>query len=479
MNQLKHFPVWLLCSGLAAFASGCDSANTGAVSADGKLAGIDEPADRADPLTAESPVAEPPVKVTPISPVRKTLVRWIEQPGQIEAIEETPLYARLTGYVQKIHVDMGDLVTGPQVDEQGKVTREGQLLIELTIPELDEEYQQKEAAIGLARAELQQANAAIKVARAAEASARAKAEEAESVVEQTQADYEFAASEFARLKKLADRGSVTQEVADEKQKLLRTADSGRKQTQARIASARAAVTEKRAIIEKADADQEAAQKRLIAAEADLARVKALQTCTKIRAPYDGIVTARNVHTGHLVQPGTGPGGGKPLLEVAQIRVLRIFVDVPEADAASIVDGAVADVRITSQPAESRQGTVKRTAGILNSETRTLRTEVVLDNADGKLRPGMYAQVRLKVAERPDVLALPKGAVLTTDGKTYCSAIKATGDSEGEVVRTPIEIGIRAGNEIEIVSGLSGDERIIGTNAAAFHEGQNVQVEPAK
>src|SRR5665213_2666404 len=102
MNQLKYFRVGLLCSGLAVFAAGCDSANTGAVSAESKSAGVDEPADRAEPLTAE-----PLVKVTPIHPVRKTLVRYIQQPGQMEALEETPLYARLTGYVQKIHVDMG------------------------------------------------------------------------------------------------------------------------------------------------------------------------------------------------------------------------------------------------------------------------------------------------------------------------------------------------------------------------------------
>ena len=189
-----------------------------------------------------------------------------------------------------------------------------------------------------------------------------------------------------------------------------------------------------------------------------------------------------MHTGHLVQPGTG-SGGKPLLVVVQIRVMRIFLDVPETDASSISDGAVAEVRIPSNPGEPRQGTVTRTAWVLNSGSRTLRTEVDLDNADGKLRPGMYAHARLKVAERIDVLALPKGAVLTADGKTYCYTITATGDSkgdtEGEVVRTPIEVGIRAGDEIEIVSGLSGDEQIIGVNAAAFREGQMVQVERAK
>jgi multidrug efflux pump subunit AcrA (membrane-fusion protein) len=186
--------------------------------------------------------------------------------------------------------------------------------------------------------------------------------------------------------------------------------------------------------------------------------------------------------------------------------MRIFLDVPETDAASIADGAVAEVKIPSIPSEPRQGTVTRTAWILNSGSRTLRTEVDLDNADGKLRPGMYAHARLKVAERKDALALPKGAVLTAEGQSYCytitvkSAEGKSGDegksdgkspaegksdtqgktnSEGEVVRTPIETGIRAGDEIEIVSGLKGDEQIIGVNAAAFREGQAVEIEKPK
>jgi RND family efflux transporter MFP subunit len=461
MNQITALPRWLACLFLAIFFVGCGPTETATEAirmASGK----------------SGAAAAPLVRVTPIQPARKTLVRWTEQPGQVEAFEETPLYAKLAGYVEKMHVDIGDAVTGPQVDESGKVIREGQLLAELSVPELHEELSQKEAAIGQAQAEVVQAAAAIKVARSAENSARAKVEETQAVVGQTQADYEFAESEFARLKKLADRGAVTREVAEEKEKLFRAADSVRKQTQAKIASAKSAVAEKQALIEKADADLDAARKRLVAAQADFARVKAMLTYTKIRAPYDGVVTARNVHTGHLVQPGVG-SGGKPLLVVAQTRVMRIFVDVPETDAPFIAVGSQAQVRIPSTPSEARSGTVARTAWNLDAATRTLRTEIDLTNEDGKLRPGMYASARLMVAERNDALALPKTAVMTTEGQFFCYTI----DSGGLVVRTPIETGIRAGDEIEVVPGLTGDEQVIGVNAAAFREGQQVQVVEAK
>src|SRR5579872_2029962 len=238
MNCTTFLLRWLSCLALAAVAAGCGRPDTAAGS-------------RAQEVSA---AGEQLMRVAPIRPVRKTLIRWTVQPGQLEAFEETPLYAKLAGYVEKMHVDIGDRVTGPQLDDEGKVVREGQVLAELAVPELNEEYDQKAAAIGQAKAEVQQAVAAIKVAKSAEASARSKVEEIEAVVEQTQADYEFAQSEFVRLKKLADRGSVTREVAEEKEKLFRAADSVRKQTQAKITSARAAVAERRAMIEKADAD---------------------------------------------------------------------------------------------------------------------------------------------------------------------------------------------------------------------------------
>ena len=91
----------------------------------------------AAPIAAAAAV--PPIKVTPIKPVRKTLVRMVEQPGQVEAFEEAPLFAKVTGYVQKLHVDLGDKVTGPKYDSVGKQTAPGQVLCELAIPELNED----------------------------------------------------------------------------------------------------------------------------------------------------------------------------------------------------------------------------------------------------------------------------------------------------------------------------------------------------
>lgn len=420
------------------------------------------------PISANAPTPAL-VRVSPIKPVRKSLNRWLDLDGQIEALRETPLFTKLAGFAEKINVDIGDRVTGPHVDDQEEVVHEGQLLVELAVPELDEEYRQKEAAVVQMQAEITQATAGLKVAKSAEVSARAKVDEAEAALGHVQAEYDIAAAESARLKKLGDRGTATREVAEEKERVFRAAESARKQTLARIVSARTAVAEKQALIEKADADLAAAKKRLPAAEGDLQRVKVLRTYREIRAPYDGVVTARNVEAGQLVQPGL-TSDSKPMLVVVQAQVLRLFVDVPELESPAISIGSEFPVRIALDAAEAHTGKVARTAWKLDPEKRTLRTELHLANDDGKLRPGMSASVRLKVAERNDVLTLPQGAVIG-DGEPFCYTI----DAANQIVRTKIQTGLRAGDDVEIVSGLSGDEQVVGVNPADLREGQAVQI----
>lgn len=420
--------------------------------------------------SGEAGSGPPLVKVTPIRALRKTLVRRSEQPGQVEAFEETPLFAGVTGYVARIHVDIGDRIVGPKVDERGSVVQPGQLLAELVVPELAAEHRQKQALVLQAQAGVRQAAAAVRVSEAALTSAQAHVDEAEASVERNLADVVRYRSELSRTQALAEKGAVTRQIVDEKENLFRAADASRREVAARIDSAKAAVSESQARLDQARADLEASQARVTVAEAEEGRVAALLSYTRILAPYDGVVSVRNVHTGHLVHPGTG-SGGTPLLTVMRIDKVRIFVDVPEADAVLISEGSEARLRIPSLSAESFVGTVTRSSWMLADATRTLKTEVDVDNRSGRLRPGMYAYADLKVAERPNVLALPHTALWVAEGRTFCYVI----DETGRVQRQPVSAGIRAGDEIEIVSGLSGAERIIGANPAAFREGQQVEV----
>jgi HlyD family secretion protein len=414
--------------------------------------------------------AAPLVRVTPVKPQRKTLVRRVEQPGRIEAFEETPLFAKVTGYVRRIHVDIGDKVTGPKFDDEGKLVTEGQVLAELSIPELDEELKQKQALVVQAAAEVKQAEAAIKVADSMRTSARARVTEAQAVVDRYQANYDRWKSELARITELADKGAVTIKLVDETTNQFRAADSSRNEAAAKIRSAEAGYAEAEALVEKAHSDLDAAKARQLVAGADEQRAATLLGYATIRAPFDGVVTARNIDTGHLVHAATGTGG-KPLFVVVKSDVLRIFVDVPEADAVLTAEQAEVKVRIPSSPGEAFTGKVTRTAWALDTATRTLRAEIDIDNPQGHLRPGMYVTADLKVAERPDALALPKTAIISGDGQTACLTI----DAGGIIKKTPLVTCIRAGDDVEIVSGLTGEEQVIGVNPAAFREGQQVEV----
>ncbi len=414
------------------------------------------------------------MRVTPIKPVRKTLVRVTEQPGQIEAFEETPIHAKLAGFVKKVHVDIGDKVTGPTRVSSDQPEQPGQILAELEMPELDAELMQKQALVSQAAAEITQSEAAIKVAMSMKISAEALVAEARASIERAQAMYDRWQSEFERVKELVEKKAVTPKVADETEQQFKAADAARREIAAKIKSAQAKLSESAANIEKAEADLIATQSKHKVAQADEQRTRALLSYAILRAPFDGVVTERHLDTGHLVQPGSS-AGGKPLFVVVRADVVRIFLDVPEADAGFVKQDSPAKLRVPSLSAEQFEGKVARTSWTLQTGSRTLRTEVDVTNSTGRLRPGMYATAEVEVARRVDALSLPKSAILKQGAESFCLGITA----ENKIAKLPIKTGIVAvtptGTDIEIISGLTGDESLIGANLAAYKEGQVVEI----
>lgn len=436
----------------------------------GTLPGCERTQHAAAPASNPNAAAQPPIKVTPIKPVKKSLVRMVEQPGQIEAFEVAPLFAKVTGYVQKLNVDLGDEVRGPKYDNEGKQTAAGQVLCELAVPELNEEHAQKLALIEQAEANVKQSEAAIEVAEAAMTTAQAKVAETEAAAERDQAVYVRWKSEAARVAELVKTGALGQRVADETESQFQAADADRRQTAAKVRSATAMIQEASALIDKAKSDLVAAKARAKVAAAEAERTKAMLDYMQIRAPFDGRIAARNIHIGHLVRAAAS-GTELPLLIVVRIDKVRVKVDVPEADAVLIQDGCEVTVRVPSLPGTSFPAKVSRSGWSLDPGTRTLRVEIDVDNSSGALRQGMFVTADLKAAVREDVLVLPRAAVLTQDKVTFCHVINTT----GKVVRAPVQLGIQSGAEVEIRTGLTGGEQVIGANSAAFKEGQVVEV----
>ncbi|HEY1068242.1 MAG TPA: efflux RND transporter periplasmic adaptor subunit, partial [Pirellulales bacterium] len=360
--------------------------------------------------------SQPPMRATVVKPERKPLVRTIELPGQVEAYETAPLFAKATGYVSTIAVDIGDVVKGPHGDEAG------QILCELHVPELEDDLAEKTAAIAFAKAQLAQAQATVKVAESAVLSARSRIAEAKSSAAGEEARYVRWKSEYDRVSELAANGAVTKKVADETRAELDAADAGRQEVLARVASAEAAEQEAAAGVEKARADALAAEAHLTVAEAERRRAATLVEYAKVRAPFDGVVVERRVHTGWLVASG-GSGGGAPMFTVVRADPARVVLEVPESDAVYVSGGTKVELRIPSLPGEPFVGQVARTSWSLNTSSRTLTVEVDVPNQDRRWRPGLYVRANVVVAELPDALTLPKAAIVSQDKQSWAYCVE--------------------------------------------------------
>jgi multidrug efflux pump subunit AcrA (membrane-fusion protein) len=409
---------------------------------------------------AATPAKAPAAEATEVGigrPERQTLRVTVEQPGQIEGFEQAPLYAKVAGYVQKICADIGDRVTA------------GQVLAELSVPELQEELHQKEAAVAPAQAEVTDAERALAAAEASLKKAEAALNLAEAGQIRADASYARWQSEYDRVRRLLPRGAVDESTAD--------------QTRDQLKSAEAARDESRALRDRAASTVKVNEARRRVAEADRRYTVALLEYTQVRAPFDGVVTRRPVDVGHLVQPSAGPASGTPLFVVVRTDPVRIFVDVPEADAVFIHDGTPARVGVQALSEQEFEGRVRRSSWVLDNQARTLRVQIDLPNPDGRLRPGMYATARL-ATERPGVLTLPASAVLTLDDQPSVFRVE-----DGKALRTPVKVGMRQGERVEVLqkqtaparrgepgawARFTGGEEVVLRHPVVLQDGQEVR-----
>ncbi len=412
----------------------------------------------ADPQQAgpATPAAAPAARVTAARPERKTLRLESVQPGQIEAFEQTPLLAKLPAFVEKLYVDIGDRVEA------------NQLLVELFLPELKDELRQKQAALVQAEAEIEQATAAVRAAEAAVATAQANIRLMEAGNIRAAADVTRWQSQYARIRQLVAGGSLDRKLEDETRDSLQAAEAARGEAHAKVEAAKAALLQSQADGAKAKANEAVARARHGNAQADLSRVKTLLQYTQIRAPYAGVVTERNVVRGDFVQPAS-TAIAKPLLAVARTDVIRIFVAVPEMDAPWVEAGRGGYVSIQALPDRIVEGKVTRTSWVLGAN-RTLRTELDFPNPNGLLRPGMYATAHILLQERSDACVLPIAAIVHEGKQAWCWIVK-----DAHAVRTPLTLGLQVGNDVEVASGLKGDELVVQSQAGALQGGQAVEV----
>ncbi len=210
-----------------------------------------------------------------------------------------------------------------------------------------------------------------------------------------------------------------------------------------------------------------------AMQANVKQLEAMQSFEKIYAPFDGIVTVRNVDVGDLINSGSAPGTKTDLFHIAQPGKLRVYVYVPQEYSQAATPGLTAELTLAEFPGKRFAGKLVRTANAINFATRTLQVEVDVDNPTGILLSGSYAEVHLKLAGLASTHIVPVDTLLFRSEGLQVAVLK-----DGKVVLTKVTPGRDFGNQIEIVAGLKGDESIIQNPPDSILTGEKVQIAKA-
>lgn len=296
----------------------------------------------------------------------------------------------------------------------GDAVKKGQLIAEIDSPEVDQQLRQAKATLGVAQASLLQA----------------------------QANQELAKVASERWAALVKERAVSQQEADEKRLTL---------------AAR-------------EADVEAARATIRAQEANVKRLEELSSFKQILAPFDGVITARNVEIGTLVSEGSG-AGARELFRMVQNQTLRLHVPVPEAFAPAVKNGMEPELSFGAWPGKVFKGKVSRNSGAVDAASRTLLVELLVPNEDGRLLPGMYAQVTFRFPREGAPLLIPSTALLVRPEGTIVAFV----GKDGIVHYRKVQVGRDFGTDVEILSGLQEHDDVMANPGTLIKEGQKVEL----
>ncbi len=206
-----------------------------------------------------------------------------------------------------------------------------------------------------------------------------------------------------------------------------------------------------------------------ASAANVKRLEETQAFQKIYAPFDGVITARNIDIGDLVNAGSN-GPGKELFHMAAVHLMRVYIQVPQMNSRSATPGTPAELDIPEMPGRHFAGRVARTSDSMDVASRTLKVEVDVDNPQGLLMPGEFVEVRLKLPAPVNSVTVPVNALLFRSEGMSAAAVR-----DGRVVLLPVTIGHDYGDALEVTSGLRPDEQLIVNPPDSIASGQKVQV----
>ncbi|HVP00324.1 MAG TPA: efflux RND transporter periplasmic adaptor subunit [Bryobacteraceae bacterium] len=336
-------------------------------------------------------------RVELVAVISKTVSRSIDLPGEIAPFLSVLVRAKVAGYVEKIPVD------------RGSVVKQGDILAELSAPEMASHIAEEEGKIQAIESERLQAEAQLGA---------------------TQATYE-------RLKKASETPGAIAE-----NELI--------QMRQQIEATRALIASRR----------QSGQ----AAQANLRALKELQSYLHITAPFDGVVTDRLVHPGAFV----GPSTDSPLVILQQISKLRLVVPVPEEDCGTLAQGAAVSFHVPAFPDRTFSGVIARSAHALDPKTRTMAVELDVINRDGSLAPGMFPTISWPIRRARPALLVPASSVVTTTERIFVIR-----DQEGRAEWVDVKKGAAQGDLIEVIGGLHAGDKIVRRASDELRDGSRL------
>jgi membrane fusion protein, multidrug efflux system len=214
-------------------------------------------------------------------------------------------------------------------------------------------------------------------------------------------------------------------------------------------------------------DLEVAEAAYKAEQSRVASLSTMESYLVVRAPFDGTVTERNVHPGALVGPPTS-STVPPMLRVEKIDQLRLTVAVPEADVGAISGGAEASFTVSTWPGETFKGKIEHVSHVIDSKTRSMPVELVVDNAKGRLTPGAYAEVAWPVHRTAPSLFVPASAVAQTTERTYVDRVR-----DGTVDQVTVQRGVAMGELVEVFGELAAGDQVLRRGSETMKTGTKV------
>jgi RND family efflux transporter MFP subunit len=370
----------------------------------------------------EKPPAAAPTPTALVALVtRDNLASALTVAGQFQPYQEVELHAKVSGYIRRINVDIGDHV------------HSGEVIATLEVPELKAQVAASQATIRHSQSEI---------------------ESAQSQVALTEANYAAVHAAYTRLAAVAKQrpGLIAEQELDDS--LAKDLDA-----QAKINVAKSAL--------------DATKEQLGISRADSQRVTAMQDYSVVTAPFNGVVTMRYADVGSLIQAGTTSNTqSMPVVKIAQNDLLRLRMPVPEKDVPYIQVGGDVQVKVQAT-GKTFTGKIIRFTRELDVSTRTMLAEVDVPNADQALSTGMFAETSIVLQQQNNVLTVPESAVMKGEGKPYVLIV----DASNKVQKTLVTLGIQSADRIAVLNGLTDNQSVIVSGQENYQIGQQVLPKP--